>query len=344
VLAGATTALTALVTYIVVASGAVHDQDAAALGPGAPAPSYTAPPPPSLPAAPAVVRTPTLGLSAPTLDDLDRFIEATGTAPEVFDVFEAWSRDRPLDRTVADAVAARGARLSITWEPWDVDVDRPRQPRYSLATIIGGEHDAYIDMFARSVADYGRPVTIRLMHEMNGNWYPWSTGVNGNRDGEFVSAWQHVHGRFAALGVTNVEWMWAPNAVYTGAQQLAPLYPGDAYVDFVGVSNYNWGDDRRDGWDTVWTTFGGLFDLSFAELRSITAKPIWVTETASSNRGGDKAEWLAAMLAEVAARPDIAGVIWFDHVDKARGVDWRIETEPAAVAAWRQGFTTRPAA
>ncbi|MGY1802275.1 glycoside hydrolase family 26 protein [Blastococcus sp. SYSU D00922] len=338
VIAGATTALTALVAYIVVASGAAHDREATAQGGAAVAP----PPPAVATVTPDVVRTPTLGLSTPTLADLDRFIVATGTAPEVFDVFEAWSRDRPLDRVVADAVAARGARLSITWEPWDVDVDKPQQPAYSLATIIAGRHDEYIDMFARSVADYGQPVTIRLMHEMNGNWYPWSTGVNGNREGEFVQAWQHVHDRFTALGVTDVRWMWAPNAVYTGARQLAPLYPGDAYVDAVGVSNYNWGDDRRDGWNTSWTTFGGLFDQSFAELRSITSRPIWVTETGSSNRGGDKAEWLAAMLAEVAARPDIAGVVWFSHVDKAREVDWRIETEPEAVAAWREGFLARP--
>jgi hypothetical protein len=48
------------------------------------------------------------------------------------------------------------------------------------------------------------------------------------------------------------------------------------------------------------------------------------------------------MLAEVAARPDVAGVIWFDQVDEARDVDWRIETEPAAVDAWKQGFAARP--
>jgi mannan endo-1,4-beta-mannosidase len=340
VLAGATGALAVLVTYIVVASGAVHDRTEAA-APSSTAPSSAAPSPVA-PAVPQVVRTPTLGLSTPTLADLDRFIEVTGTTPEVFDVFEPWNRDRPLDPVVADALAAKGIRLSITWEPWDVDVDDPEQPAYSLTSIIEGRHDAYIDMYARSIADHGHPVTIRLMHEMNGNWYPWSTGVNGNREGEFVRAWQHVHDRFTALGVTGVQWLWAPNAVYPGAQPLAPLYPGDAYVDAVGVSNYNWGDDRHDGSDTVWTSFGGLFDASFAELRAITQRPIWVAETGSSNRGGDKSAWLAAMLAEIAARPEIAGVVWFSHVDEARDVDWRIETEPDTAEAWRQGFLARP--
>ena len=108
------------------------------------------------------------------------------------------------------------------------------------------------------------------------------------------------------------------------------------------MSNYNWGDDRRDAWDTDWTTFRALFDPSFAELRSLTARPIWVTEVGSSNRGGSKAGWLTAMLAEVTARPEIAGIVWFDHVDHARDVDWRIETESDAAAAWRPGFQARP--
>ena len=129
-----------------------------------------------------------------------------------------------------------------------------RRPRTSasrataLASIIDGSHDAYIDMFAKSILkQFGHPVTIRLMHEMNGNWYPWGLGVNGNRPGQYVAAWQHVHDRFTALGVTDVSWMWAPNAVYTGSAPLAPLYPGDAYVDAVGLSNYNWGHYSHDG-------------------------------------------------------------------------------------------------
>jgi hypothetical protein len=342
-LIGAAAALAILITYVVVASGSAHEPgDPAAGSPSAPATSPAPAATSSAPPAPVVVRAPVLGLSAPTLADLDRFIEVTGTTPEVFDVFEAWSRNRPLDRRVADAVAERGARLSITWEPWDTAGSHTRQSDYSLATIITGDHDAYIDMFAASVAAAGHPVTIRLMHEMNGNWYPWGSGVNGNRDDEFVRAWRHVHDRFTAMSVPDVEWMWAPNAVYPGSQPLAPLYPGDAYVDAVGVSNYNWGDDHRDGWATEWTPFASLFEPSFAELRALTTRPVWIAEVGSSNAGGSKAEWLAAMLGELAARRDIAGVVWFDHVDEARDVDWRIETEPDAASAWAQGFAARP--
>ncbi|WP_051004812.1 glycoside hydrolase family 26 protein [Blastococcus saxobsidens] len=285
---------------------------------------------------------PVLGISAGSVTDLDRFITATGTRPEVFDVFEQWSRDRPLDRKLAESVAARGARLSITWEPWDPDASATDQPDYTLASIVAGAHDRYIDMFAASIKDLPYTVTIRLMHEMNGNWYPWSVGTNGNQVAQFVPAWMHVHDRFAALGVTNVEWLWAPNALYTGSAPFGPLYPGDDHVDAVGVSNYNWGEQTRGGFTTHWRTFGSLFDASIAALRSITDRPLWIAEIGSSDRGGSKAEWLAAMLGELPNRPEIAGVVWFHHVDRGTGVDWRIEPDPDAATAWRTGFHARP--
>ena len=37
---------------------------------------------------------------------------------------------------------------------------------------------------------------LRPMHEMNGNWYPWAEGVNGNVAGDYVNAWRHVRAIF----------------------------------------------------------------------------------------------------------------------------------------------------
>jgi len=335
-------AVASLVGYVVVAAPSQRDAEAA--GSTWTQAPYSKPPAQAAPLAkPAPRQHPAIGVSTATIQDLDSFIATTGPHPEVYDVFEPWANDRPLDRYVADSVAARGARLSITWEPWVADSGRA-QPSYSLASIIDGSHDAYIDLFAASIKAFGHPVTIRLMHEMNGNWYPWGLGVNGNKPGQYVAAWQHVHDRFTALGVTDVSWMWAPNAVYTGSAPLAQLYPGDAYVDAVGLSNYNWGHFSRDGFATEWTSFGDLFDQSIGQLEAITTRPVWVAETGSTDKGGDKAAWVADALAQVSARPDVAGLVWFDQVDDGAGIDWRIETDPAVVTAWRTGVANRPPA
>lgn len=338
ILGGSIAVVAILITYVVTASSRASDVEAAATEPPAPAgPAITSPLPPPAP----TVGVPLLGISVPDLAAFDRFVSVTGTQPEVYDHFEAWGNDRPLDPVLAEAVAARGARLSITWEPWDNTGSHIRQPGYSLRSIAAGEHDEYIDRYARSLQEYGRPVTLRLMHEMNGNWYPWGDGVNGNRPGQFVLAWRHIYDRFAALDVRNVRWLWAPNAIYRGSAPLADLYPGDPYVDLVGMSSYNWGDQRRGDFATEWRTFDSLFDPTIAALQALTAKPIWIAETGSSNSGGSKAQWLADTFAALQHRPEIAGVVWFDHVDEARRVDWRIETEAEAVAAWRTAFESR---
>jgi beta-mannanase len=301
------------------------------------------------PVGPEEVRRPALGVSTETVGDFTRFISRTGTVPDRWDMFQPWSTGKPLDVQLADNVVSRGVHLSITWMPWNPDGspvspgDHSVQPDYTLASIIDGSHDAYIDMFARSVAQVPATVTIRLMHEMNGSWYPWSPEANGNAGAaQFVAAWRHVHDRFAALGVTNVSWQWAPNAVYDGGVDVAPLYPGDAYVDEIGVDNYNWGDFTHDGSTTQWATFDELFDRSIATLQRISSRPLWIAEVGTTDKGGHKSAWLAATLAEVAQRPEIAGLVYFDHVDPKAGVDWRIDRDPAAIRAWDDAFRHRP--
>jgi beta-mannanase len=144
----------------------------------------------------------------------------------------------------------------VTWEPWDYLGDI-NQPAYSLSSIIGGAHDSYITRFALDAKAWGHPFFLRFAHEMNGDWYPWNEGINGNTPGQYVQAWRHVHDLFTANGVTNVTWVWSPNIEYTGSIPLSGLYPGDAYTDWIAMDGYNWaaacrrdrlyGVDRRQG-------------------------------------------------------------------------------------------------
>ena len=41
---------------------------------------------------------------------------------------------------------------------------------------------------------------LRFAHEMNGGWYRWAKGVNGNTSDQDVQAWRHLHDLFAAEG------------------------------------------------------------------------------------------------------------------------------------------------
>ena len=137
-----------------------------------------------------------------------------------------------------------------------------------------------------AAAAWGHPLFVRFAHEMNGNWYPWSEGVNGNRQGDFVRAWRHVHDIVVRAGARNVSWIWSVNRDYTGSTPLAGLYPGDAYVDWDGVDVYNGGTAVAMG---GWLTFSQMFDPTYKEIHTFSAKPLLINEMASAEAGGSKA-------------------------------------------------------
>ena len=222
--------------------------------------------------------------------------------------------------------------VELVWEPWD-PARGTAQPAYSLAAIARGDHDAYLNRWAGQIKAYRLPVVIRFAHEMNGDWYPWAAAANGNAPGDFAAAWQHVVSVFDDAGVTNVTWTWAPNISYYGSYPLAGLYPGDEYVDRLGVDGYNWGASRP---ESQWRGVDAVFGPTVAELRSLGhGKPIFITETACTELGGNKAAWIRDLWAWLAAHPEVRGLTWFSF---NKETDWRIDSSKASLAAFKGGL------
>ena len=86
-------------------------------------------------------------------------------------------------------------------------------------------------------------LVLRLDAEMNGAWYDYGSQAGQNPQA-FVAMWRHVHDLFVAAGATNVSWQWCPNVDPESVQTpLEQLYPGDAYVDWTGMTGYNEGGE-----------------------------------------------------------------------------------------------------
>lgn len=267
--------------------------------------------------------------------EFDKFAATSGRLPNLIQVTAGWESDN-YQPWFTERIANRGAMPLISWEPWDsarestVDQQRSEQPEYALERIIAGDFDAYIDDWATNLAEWGEPVGLRFAHEMNGYWYPWAEGRNGNAEGSYVDAWRYVHDRFTAAGADNVLWVWSPNVTYEGSTLIAPLYPGDDYVDWVGMVGYfGHGSDIP----VAYPTFDQLFGNTLEQLAALSDKPVLITETGATERGGFKAEWITHMLDEIAASDRVLGFIWFD-VDKE--TDWRITSSPESAEAFRE--------
>jgi beta-mannanase len=265
--------------------------------------------------------------------ELDQVAAQVGENPSIVLSYADFTQAPPI--ASLDAVAARGAESLLTWEPWRAGAGRD-QPGFSNASIVAGDHDAYLREWGAALAQWGGPVSLRYAHEMNGDWYPWAEGVDGNAAGSYVQAWKHVHDVVVGAGATNVRWVWTPNVPYTGSTALAGLYPGDAYVDVVGLDGYNWGTGVA---GFAWVSPADLFGPGIDRLRAIAPeKPIIVAETASSEVGGSKADWDRDLVAFLQAQPDVQAFVWFDMDKEA---DWRIGSSAASVTAFRDALAAR---
>jgi hypothetical protein len=209
---------------------------------------------------------------------------------------------------------------------------------FQFSDLLEGKYDAYIRSWATAAKAWGHPFFLRFNWEMNGGWFQWSEGVNGNQPGQYVAAWRHVHDIFTQVGATNATWTWCPNVDPDHQMQnLSGLYPGDEYVDWTCLDGYNSGlnPQRPD----KWRTFGQLFGSTYNEITQQIApsKPMMIGEVGSSEYGGSKATWISEMLSQLPGLfPKIRGFMWFDKNEDA---DWPIETSQSSVSAFAKGIS-----
>jgi beta-mannanase len=198
----------------------------------------------------------------------------------------------------------------ITLEPWRGGFrSGDHDPGDSLAQLADGRYDAQLVKQARALTAYHGPIYFRFAHEMNAPWYPWGSGTNGNTAREFVNVWRHVHVLFSNISGLDLRWVWSPLSVQsTGANApLAPLYPGDNYVDYLGLTGY----------EHVAATAAATFDQTLTELGVLSRKPIILSEIGAD--GPNKSKWLGSLGDYLVHRAEIAGFVYFDTTQASTG-------------------------
>lgn len=212
--------------------------------------------------------------------------------------------------------------LIIAWEPWNPQEGQSQSVDY-LQSIISGGQDDYIKQFASRIKEYNQPVIIRFGHEMNGNWYPW-----GNKPDEYTKAYKYIVNLFRQENISNVSWMWSINADNVPYEPIAgaiKYYPGNDYVDVVGIDGFNFGGSRG------WRSFRQIFIEPYNFTKQFN-KPIFIAETASSEANGDKADWIVQMYRDLdSVFVQVAEIEWFNILKEE---DWRIDSSKAALSAF----------
>ena len=225
-----------------------------------------------------------------------------------------------------EGIRAHGSMPFFSWAsqstPSSLD-----EPDFQLSDVIAGTYDSYIREFAEGAKAWGHPFFLRFNWEMNGNWFAWAEGVNGNQPGEYVAAWRHVHDIFTQVGATNATWVWCPNVdPESKLHDLASLYPGDAYVDWTGARRLQLGHQPGPARPLAQLRRSlQARPTTASPRRSPRRKPLIISEVGCSEYGGSKAAWIADALQSARTNyPLLRGLLWFEKFDD--GMDWPIET------------------
>lgn len=254
-----------------------------------------------------------LGLAVPAgaggaVDGATNFAKLVGQNPNLVAYYVSFGASFNAAETCA--IAKTGALPLIQIDPYHT----------SIAKIGEGFYDQYISNYAAAVKKFRATVAISFAHEMNGNWYPW--GPPKTPPSAIVSAWRQIHDVFAAAGVTNVIWLWSPNVLYSVSPPLSDYYPGNNYVNWVGIDGYFWHSGE---------TFQSVFGATLQQVATLTNKPIIIAETGVTNIPGTGLE-IDSLFHGIESSPNILGFVYFN----SRGTDdWRLEDNPRALAAFR---------
>lgn len=261
--------------------------------------------------------------------------QSIDTVLPIIHIYTAWG-DHPDERFPAEHVQAiidLGSIPFITWEPWLTDFDQEQheelpekadRDKHGMASVAAGMYDFYLARWAEDVKSVDSEIFVRLGHEMNDAYrYPW--GPQNNTPEEFISAWRHVYDFFKAAGVKNIVWVWSPHPAY---KRFDEYYPGDAYVDWIGIGTLNYGDVAP--W-SQWWTFDEIFGTYYPDLEKYN-KPIMLTEFASLPVGGDRPEWYREALQPLPRKyPLVRGLMFFhfsnDNSTTYKALNWYIKDD-----------------
>jgi hypothetical protein len=282
-----------------------------------------------------------LGVYMPFVPQEMRLLESlerrVGRGFTMISLYQAWGgrREQQFDPTPLNRILEHGAVPVLTWEPWVTDFEghglppMPDRQFRNLQAIARGDYDFYLRRWARDARRWGRPLMIRLGHEMNATWYPWGERAYGNTAEDYVAMWRHVVNVFRQEGANNVLWIWS-----IAQRPFHGLYPGGMWVDWVGVTVLNFGTVPP-GWR--WRSFPELFRPFYRELVLLN-KPIMIAEVGSAEEGGDKAAWVReAMLSLKTEFSAVRSFMWFNNAqDIYWPINWSLTSSPDVVQAFRR--------
>ncbi len=213
-------------------------------------------------------------------------------------------------KTVIEEAARNGRTVELTLQTQQSDDGN------MVYDILDGEYDDFLKEYASVIADLKSPVLFRLCNEMNGDWCEYSAFHTSRDTDIFNEMYRYVYEIFEGQGANAYTiWVWNPNEKsfpdYKWNYEFN-YYPGDEYVDVVGITGYNTGSYYE---GEEWREFEDIYDAIYAKTVANYDKPLMITEFACSSNGGDKVKWIKNMFSKIEDYDAIKVAVWWDGCD-----------------------------
>lgn len=203
----------------------------------------------------------------------------------------------------ADYAMARGRNILITIEPWSWAQDWNVNRTQLRDLILSGTRDANMRAVLKVVAGFKSSVTIRWAQEMENPWgrFTWSSWDPP----DYIQAYRRMVGMVREM-LPKAQVMWSPR----GEKNLVSYYPGNEYVDLVGLSVFGF-----EKFDIVEYGKPRIFAEAVKQGYDLTVgfgKPIWVAELAYEGSPNYIKNWVQDVTLKYEQYPELKEVVYFN--------------------------------
>lgn len=165
-----------------------------------------------------------------------------------------------------------------------------------FSEIKKGNCDNYLTKYAAFLKNYKDPVFITFTN----------TDENANISQEdYIRTWQYLYTFFNDLGISNITWVWCPKNI--GEEKL---YPGEKFVDWIGVTCLNYGEDQK---QKDWYSFTDIY-APYRKAFGKFKKPVMINSFGSA-AGEGQSRWISNALKDIKNNyPEVKSLVFFNGI------------------------------
>ena len=282
----------------------------------------------------------TLGIWT-SAEDSGNYSTVAGQHPNIANFYLAWGE--PFPTSFFNAAHAAGATPYLELEPWNAGPNFNGVPSMtSIASNTSADCGPdgtssclpWLQSIGQAIKAFGHPFILTFAHEFNvAGQYPWAeTDSEHTTPAQWISAWDTVQADIDNSGASPYAWwMWAPGAD-TGCQPgcslypFTPYWPGAAHVNMVGLDGY---PNTQFNQDTFQQTFGH----AFAEMKTLTNLPIFISETDLAPETGTGGTQTVTQFVQSALAAGATGILQFQDGTAPLSTQQWSELDAALAAA-----------